>query len=188
MVPKKMPIHWMRPTTQYLQRQKQAFPLIFFLTQSKPWDNLWKCTAQYLYKTPDMSLVKQRIRQLLKDRRPQLKTAEYSAACCRSTHVLVGECNQMSVGTVLPQLALQEPSPSLFTWSLVSVQVKTLSPLPLDFRFLLSQLAGMNVNGSAANFFVLFQPRGFSCLASQYSVCCPGKRQLSLSPDLWQSF
>jgi len=31
---------------------------------------------------------------------------EYSAACCRSTHVLGCECNQMSVGTVLPQLAL----------------------------------------------------------------------------------
>jgi len=28
------------------------------------------------------------------------KTAEYSAACCRSNNVLGGECNRMSVGTV----------------------------------------------------------------------------------------
>jgi hypothetical protein len=34
------------------------------------------------------------------------QTAEYSAACCRNTQVLRGECKRMSVGTVLPQLAL----------------------------------------------------------------------------------
>jgi len=38
------------------------------------------------------------------------RTTEYSAACCRSTHVLGGKCNRISVGIVLSQLALWEPS------------------------------------------------------------------------------
>jgi len=42
--------------------------------------------------------------------RAAARTTEYSAACCRSTRFLGGECNRMSVGTVLPQLALWEQS------------------------------------------------------------------------------
>jgi len=73
------------------------------------------------------------------------KTFEYSAACCRSTHVLGGECSRISVGTVLPQLALWDQS---FLHLVFSQRLDKVSPHPLDFHFLLSKLAGMDVNGS----------------------------------------